>query len=335
MKQLLRYSLLAVLVSSLTTCVKIEDFDNNPRGNFEALWTIIDEQYCFFDYKTVNWDEVHAAYSRRIDNNMNEESLFKVLNEMLQELRDGHVNLVSSFDVGRYWNWFEEYPDNFYEHLKDDYLGTDYHIAGGIRYKILEDNIGYIYYGSFSDGIGDTNLDYIINKLSICQGIIFDVRNNGGGMLSNVEKIAARFFNEKTLVGYIQHKTGKGHNDFSGLYPRYIEPSGRLRYQKPVVVLTNRRCYSATNDFVNAMKSAPNVTVIGDKTGGGSGLPFSSEIPNGWSVRFSASPIYNSQKQHTEFGIDPDREVHLSKDDIENGIDTIIEAARTFIQTGK
>ena len=27
-------------------------------------------------------------------------------------------------------------------------------------------------------------------------------------------------------------------------------------------------------------------------TGGGSGLPFSSELPNGWSVRFSASPMY-------------------------------------------
>ena len=45
---------------------------------------------------------------------------------------------------------------------------------------------------------------------------------------------------------------------------------------------------------------------MGDQTGGGSGLPFSSELPGGWSIRFSASPIYNAKMQHTEFGIKPD-----------------------------
>jgi len=32
------------------------------------------------------------------------------------------------------------------------------------------------------------------------------------------------------------------------------------------------------------------VTIIGDKTGGGSGLPFSSELPNGWALPSSARP---------------------------------------------
>ena len=36
----------------------------------------------------------------------------------------------------------------------------------------------------------------------------------------------------------------------------------------------------------------PNVVQVGDTTGGGSGFPLSSELPNGWSVRFSSSPIY-------------------------------------------
>jgi len=127
-------------------------------------------------------------------------------------------------------------------------------------------------------------------------GLIIDVRNNGGGNLTNVEKLTSRFFNERTLIGYISHKVGPGHNDFSPLYPKYVKSSDRVRYQKPVVVLTNRGCYSATNEFVSIMKYAPNVTVMGDKTGGGSGLPFSSELPNGWSVRFSASPIFNAEK---------------------------------------
>ena len=76
------------------------------------------------------------------------------------------------------------------------------------------------------------------------------------------------------------------------------------------------------------MRCFPNVTLVGDKTGGGSGLPFSSELPNGWGVRFSASPHLDAQKQHIEFGIDPDKKVDMSKEDENNDLDTIIEEAR-------
>jgi C-terminal processing protease CtpA/Prc len=104
-----------------------------------------------------------------------------------------------------------------------------------------------------------------------------------------------------------------------------------VRWQKPVVVLTNRRSYSATNDFVNRMHCLPQVTLMGDRTGGGSGLPFTSELPNGWSVRFSASPIYNAQMEHIEFGIDPDVKVDISSEDYQRGVDTIIEEARKWL----
>ncbi|MDR1526110.1 MAG: S41 family peptidase [Dysgonamonadaceae bacterium] len=311
--------------------MEIEEYDNTPRGNFEALWQILDEHYCFFEYKGIDWNRVYRDYSKRIHNQMGHESFFLLLDEMLQELKDGHVNLSSAFDVGRYWKWFEDYPANYRQELIDAYLGTDYHIAGGLRYKILNDNVGYVRYADFSSAIGESGLDYVIDKLSLCSGIIIDVRNNGGGLLTNSNKLAARFFNEKTQVGYIQHKTGKGHNDFSKPYPTYVKPSTRLRFQKPVVVLTNRKCYSATNDFVNAMRYAPNVLLLGDKTGGGSGLPFSSELPNGWSVRFSACPMYDKDMQQIEFGIDPDRAVSLSEADAEKGKDTLIETARQLL----
>jgi C-terminal processing protease CtpA/Prc len=165
-------------------CLEIEKYENNPRGNFEALWKIMDEHYCFFEYKKVDWDSIHDEYVRRISNDMNQESLFMILNEMLQELKDGHVNLYTPFDVGRYWTWFEDNPANYDEKLIRKYLGTDYRIAGSIRYKILEDNIAYLRYADFSSGIGETNLDYIIEKAGICSGMIIDVRDNGGGVLT-------------------------------------------------------------------------------------------------------------------------------------------------------
>ena len=100
---------------------------------------------------------------------------------------------------------------------------------------------------------------------------------------------------------------------------------------RPVVVLTNRHSYSATNDFVNKMKLLDQVTIMGDRTGGGSGLPFNSELPNGWTVRFSASPMLNADKQHTESGIDPDIKLDMRMEDMEKGKDTIIEEAIRYI----
>ena len=106
-----------------------------------------------------------------------------------------------------------------------------------------------------------------------------------------------------------------------------------MRWQKPVVVLTNRHAYSATNDFVNSMNCLPQVILLGDKTGGGSGLPFSSELPNGWGVRFSASPMLDAQKQHIEFGIDPDVKLDMTDEDEDQGRDTLIEAARALLNS--
>lgn len=326
---LLTSCLLALLPCS---CIGEEEFDNTPTGNFEALWKIIDEQYCFLEYKGIDWDAIHHQYAPLITDDMTSAGLFEVLGNMLAELKDGHVNLYSTSNMARYWDWYLDYPRNFSESLVEQYLGRDYRIAGGAKYRILEDNIGYIYYGDFSNGIGNGNMNEILSYLSICSGLIIDVRNNGGGALTYATLMAEHFTNERVLTGYIQHKTGPGHNDFSAPEPIYIEPSSGIRWQKPVMVLTNRHSYSATNDFVNTMSCFPLVTLVGDKTGGGSGLPFSSELPNGWGVRFSASPHLNAQQEHIEFGINPDVKVDMKAEDEDQGLDTIIETARRLLK---
>ncbi|MCD7971437.1 MAG: S41 family peptidase [Candidatus Azobacteroides sp.] len=323
--------ILSFSVINLFSCLPSDDFDTTPQVNFDVLWQILDEHYCYFGYKNIDWDNIYQQYSPRISAGMSEEALFDVLGKMLAELKDGHVNLISPFNLARYWKWYEDYPDNFDEKIQRNYLEDDYLLASSIKYKVLDDNIGYMYYGSFSNTIGTGNLDRIITKFSVCRGIIIDVRNNSGGQLTNVEILASRFLNEKTLVGYSRYKTGKGHNDFSNPKEKYIEPADRIRFQKPVVVLTNRQCYSATNEFVNAMKQFPNVTIMGDMTGGGGGLPFSSEIPNGWGVRFSACPNYDPEMNDIEFGIEPDIYVNMEEEDMKKGMDTIIEEARNLI----
>ena len=320
------------MTTALTSCVDEEEYSDTPKGNFEALWKIINERYCFFDYKQkeygLDWDEVYARYSRQVDDRMTESQLFEVLGNMLGELRDGHVNMYSSFDAARYWRWHEDFPQNFSDSLERRYLGTDYRIAGALRYRRLSDNIGYIRISSFENTIGEGNLDDALMYLTPCNALIIDIRDNGGGQLTEAEKLAARFTDEKRLVGYIQHKTGKGHSDFSPMKEQWLKPSSRLRWHKRVAVLTNRSVYSAANEFVKYMKCCPAAIIIGDKTGGGAGMPFSAELPGGWGVRFSACPMYDKDKQPTEFGIAPDYDVQLTDEDTCRGIDTIIEFAR-------
>ncbi len=313
---------------TLGACSDDPQWDNTTEGNFDALWQILDEHYCFFAYKDVDWDEVGTRYRAKLTSGMTSYELFDLCGEMLKELCDGHTNLIAPHDVSRYWIW-EQYPVNYDERIIDEYyLNFDYRRTSGIKYQILSDNIGYMYYESFSSSIGEGNLDNVLNYLATCDGLIIDVRSNGGGQLTNVQTLVERFIEQRTLVGYISHKTGPAHDAFSDPYPYYFEPSSnRIHYLKPVVVLCNRGSYSATNNFVSIMKSLPAVTIVGDVTGGGCGLPFTSELPNGWNGRFSASPIDDADGNLTEFGVEPDVRVDQTDDDTERNHDTILDTA--------
>lgn len=337
MKQCMKHILMLMAAAFvLTGCVDEDEYSNTPRDNFEALWRIIDERYCFFDYKAsaygLDWNEVHSRYARQITDDLTDTQLFEILGNMLGELRDGHVNMYSAWDISRNWAWKEDYPSNISDTLITRYLGTDYRIAAGLKYRILDDNTGYIRCASFATAPGEGNLDEVLMYLTPCNALIIDIRDNSGGLLTAAEKLAARFTNDEITVGYMQHKTGKGHSDFSPMEEQRLKPSRGLRWQKRVAVLTNRAVYSAANEFVKYMRCCPKAIVVGDRTGGGAGMPYSSELPIGWSVRFSACPMYDRDRQSTEFGIEPDYKTDLKQSDLLRGEDTIIERARQILR---
>lgn len=331
--------LLILVATSLTplSCHHIDDWDNDIYGNFDALWSELDRHYCFFKEKNIDWDEVGQRYLARLSEDMEATEFFDVCSEMLDELQDGHTNLSSWFAVSYYRKWWTDYPQNFNLRLiQENYLNFDYTSGGPIIYKLLEnENVGYMHYSSFSSNYGMAFLDNMLYSMKDCDGLIIDMRDNGGGDLTTVNTLVSQFINEKILGGYIQHKSGAGHDDFSEPYAFYIEPATQhVRWLKRVVILTNRSTYSAANNFVGIMKSLPHVAVVGDITGGGSGMPYSSELPCGWALRFSACPIYTPNGELTEFGIEPTAgcKVDMDKQAEFEGRDTILDFAIELIK---
>lgn len=330
----MKKDILSLIVPALifSSCIQNADVpDNDYEGNFEALWSIIDTRYCYLDVKHIDWDSVYDVYHARLaTDTVDEITFFDAMGDMLAELKDGHVNLYSGFDRSRYWNWFTDYPSNFNADIigNDRYLGNDYRSVNGFRYqRIANGRVGYLYYSSFSDGFSDQNMSYVFRYFQDCNGLIIDVRNNGGGSAELSNQLASYFFPRDTVSLYMRHKTGPGHSDFSEAIPVKTTAHKTIQWQRPVIILTNRSAYSATNMFVCRMKDAPMGLIVGDITGGGGGMPLSNELPNGWMVRFSAVPMYDAQMNDIEFGIEPDVYKMLTPADEANGKDTLIEYA--------
>lgn len=333
----MRYLIILIgLLITITGCEKAfieKDPENNPVEVFDELWHTLDKKYSFFAYKNIDWDSVYNHYSPLVHKEMTEEELFNVCSDVLYSLKDGHVNLYAPFDFTRNWSWSLYYPENFdYSLLERNYLKEDYRITGSLRNKAIRE-VGYIYYGSFMSGVEERDIDYVLEQFKDLPGIIFDIRGNSGGRLSNARTLASRFTGEKLRVGYKMYKKGPEHNDFSKKLSINQKPEGDYQFTKPVVLLTNRSSYSAANEFTLRMKALPHVTVIGDKTGGGGGLPIYAELPNGWRYRFSSTMTFDTNGNNIEHGIDPDIKVDMDSVDIHKGKDTILEEAIAFIKS--
>ena len=203
-------------------------------------------------------------------------------------------------------------------------------------------NIGFILVKSFEGepasllNLTDSSyyyIDNILQQLKDKDGIIIDVRDNPGGVIFNAQAIASRFADKLRLYQKYILKTGPGSNDFSGWYNLYISPSGSYQYQKPVVVLTSRATSSTAECFVLAMKTFPQVTVVGDTTGGGFGLPIIRVLPNGWTYRISTAIGESPSGEIVDGkGIFPDIPLQNSVNDSIQGIDRVLEKGIAVIE---
>lgn len=309
-----------------------EDPKNDPQSNFDILWQTVNDKYSFFELKNINWDSVYTHYDPMVNSTTSDENLFAIMDSMLFALRDGHVNLISPFNISRNWEWYLKHPANFnYDVVERNYLGANHRIAGGIKYTRI-DSVGYMYYGSFSSGFSLDNLKAVTDYFEGTKGVIVDVRDNGGGSLNNALALVQVFADTSKLALITVEKTGPNHNDFGNALGYTLGPLNDAHYDGPVYILTNRSCYSATNFFAAAMQAYSNVTQLGDWTGGGGGIPIDFELPNGWRFRFSATMTFQPDNFNIELGVPPNKRQNNDPAINAGGTDQILERALTELR---
>ncbi|GAB5465854.1 MAG: S41 family peptidase [Candidatus Kapaibacteriales bacterium] len=330
------YIIIIAFFTCFTSCEQVLFEDkietNDPFVNFEYLWNECNEKYSYFDLKDVNWEDVKNKYSGKIYNGMSEDSLFNVLGGMLKELKDDHANLISNFKTSFYGVEYQS-QDNFdWRIIIDNYFDSQFNITGPFTHNFIENQqMGYIRLSSFVNEIEPSHLDYILDKYKDTKGLVFDVRENGGGAIINVYAILSRFINDQTLVYYSRIKSGKGINDFSEAKKVYIQPYYGKRYTKDIVLITDRGTYSSGSLITLASKAIPHITIIGDTTGGGLGMPNGGQLPNGWRYRFSITQTLTlDKKTDYENGVPPDISVNFDWNDLKK--DEILDRAIEELQ---
>lgn len=340
-----KYSRGSMIIASMCVafvfagCKKVlfeEEGDASQTSVFNEAWEFADKKYSFFEFKGIDWDSVKTVYEPKVTDDISDDSLFTVVGDMLYTLRDGHVNLSSSFDFSRNWSWFLDYPVNYDQNLIErNYFNDQQQFVGAFTLMDFDD-VGYIHYSSFGRYVDEGTFNYILDKFSNHKGLIIDVRDNGGGAINNVYTMGSFFVNKETVVAYENFKNGPGEDDFSDLSTMSFTPveEDYPTYENmPVVILTNRKCYSATNMFTTMMGALPNVTVIGDWTGGGGGVPTNTQLSNGWTVRVSSTQMFSNAFFNNEHGVPPDIQVDMDLDAAAQGEDSILEAALAYLRT--
>lgn len=298
---------------------------------FDALWTEFDTGYSFFTLKNIDWNALRSQYRPQLNANSTDSELFSVLSSLLLELEDPHVRLESPLGTSTYTGWFDAYPENFNESIvMASYLGSNAMMSpqANLLFGYLTNDIGYVRVHSLGGSGHGSDLDFILGQLGNIQGLVIDLRNNGGGDDRNGVDIAARFTDVSRVYRRVQIKNGPGHDDFGPLIDGVISPAGTASFRGPLAVLTNRRTLSSAESLVLAFDVLPQAVSFGDTTGGGSANPVQKVLANGW--QYTVSSWIEYRPDGTTFegaGIEPDGRLDITMEDSAAQADTILDAA--------
>ena len=176
-----------------------------------------------------------------------------------------------------------------------------------VEYEMLEEKIGYVTLSSFEDVSTAQFIDAVdaLEEQGM-QGLIIDLRNNGGGAVSAAEDIADYLIQDgKDVVSF----KGKGMEDST-----YVARDGH-QIDIPMAVLVNRSSASASEILTGALKDHKVATVVGTKTFGKGIAQGIFPLPDGSALKLTTAYYYTPSGEciHKE-GIEPDVFVELDKE---------------------
>ncbi len=211
-----------------------------------------------------------------------------------------------------------------------------------VEFRELPGGIAYVALNSFGTASVVEQFDQHFERILKSQGLIIDVRQNGGGNSENGYAVIARLISEATTQTSISRTrsykpavraVGKPEGWYE-IGPDRIEPRGARPYLDAVVVLIGADTMSAAEDFLVPLKLLKRAALIGSPTAGSTGQPLRVNL-YGTTARICTK--WDRFPDGTEFvgvGIQPDILVEPTRSDIAAGKDAVLERAVAFLYSG-
>jgi hypothetical protein len=173
------------------------------------------------------------------------------------------------------------------------------------RVEILPHNIGYLKLNSFPDlSICRDTAVAAMRKLNNSDAIIFDLRDNRGGMPATVQMIAAYLFDHPEYWFNPRENTTERSWTQSPV-------AGNKLADKPVYVLTSHATISGAEHFAFDLKMLKRATIVGETTAGAAHAGVFYRIDDHFGIGIPETKPINpySESDWAETGVEPDMKV--------------------------
>ncbi len=177
-------------------------------------------------------------------------------------------------------------------------------LTNPISEEILENNIGYLEVSSFDQGTSKEFKEKFedLNKKGI-KGLVIDLRNNGGGIVSEALQIADYIANKGDTLLITVDKNNK--EEISKAKQNPI-------VNMPVVILVNENTASASEILAGALKDLNKATIVGTKTYGKGVIQQILTLTDGSGLKLTIEEYFTPNKNKiNKVGIEPQETVEL------------------------
>lgn len=208
-----------------------------------------------------------------------------------------------------------------------------------LEFKVVDKKIGLLTIPHFQNNETTAFFDSVFPRISQTDGLIIDLRGNGGGNSGYGDYIARHLIDRPIATDRWITRVynpafaswGLKEETYSAQQDSMMPLDGIKPYLKPVVLLTDRGTFSAAEDFTALLKSAGRITQIGTATGGSTGNGVRVSLTGNGQIMANICSKHDVAPDGTEFvgiGLIPDVVIEESaKSYFDTKHDDLISAA--------